>query len=165
MIPKSIMLALMGPCLRLSLVLCQLRLKKNLTQMKVNDKRSCQIMFCTLNSTYKVISNKIQKSLVSLHHAKHSRNKLDLLTWKKHPVKQMEVKVSPGTLSVSCSSERLLEKNGLSEGLGVDEMLIVSISGPESLRSSSSSNRSSISVGSTSPPEHTKHNLSGLNVL
>ena len=61
---------------------------------------------------------------------------------------------SPGTLSVSCSRERLLEKNGLRDGLGVDEILIVSSSGPESLRSSNSSNRSSISVGSTSPPTH-----------
>jgi len=70
-----------------------------------------------------------------------------------------EGKISPGTLSVSCSNERLLEKNGLSEGLGVEEMLIVSISGPESLRSSSSSNRSSISVGSTSPPEKTQRTI------
>ncbi|PSN31241.1 hypothetical protein C0J52_22894 [Blattella germanica] len=59
---------------------------------------------------------------------------------------------SPGTLSVSCSKERLLEKKGLREGFGVEEMLIVSISGPESLKSSNSSKRSSISVGSTSPP-------------
>jgi len=76
-----------------------------------------------------------------------------------------EGKISPGTLSVSCSNERLLEKNGLSEGLGVEEMLIVSISGPESLRSSSSSNRSSISVGSTSPPEKTHRTILFFSIL
>lgn len=61
----------------------------------------------------------------------------------------------PGTLRVSWRRERLLEKNGRREGLGVDEMLIVSTSGPESLMSSSSSNRSSMSAGSMSVPAPT----------
>jgi hypothetical protein len=61
--------------------------------------------------------------------------------------------VSPAMGKVSCCArERLLEKNGRSDGFGVDEMLIVSISGPESLISSSSSKRSAMSVGSMSPP-------------
>lgn len=45
-----------------------------------------------------------------------------------------------------------LEKNGRSDGFGVDRIDNVSKSGPESLKSSSSSKRSSISAGSTSPP-------------
>lgn len=62
------------------------------------------------------------------------------------------VRQLPGTLSVSCSRDLLLEKNGRSEGLGVEDILIVSTSGPESLMSSNSSNRSSISAGSMSVP-------------
>lgn len=46
----------------------------------------------------------------------------------------------------------LEEKKGLREGLGVEVMLMVSISGPESDNSSKSSRRSSISAGSMSPP-------------
>lgn len=64
---------------------------------------------------------------------------------------------SPGTGGTSpsaCTSERLLEKKGRSDGLGVDEMLMVSISGPESLISSSSSNKSAMSVGSMSAPAY-----------
>lgn len=50
----------------------------------------------------------------------------------------------------------LEQKKGLSEGFGVEPMLMVSTSGPESLYSSSSwSNRSSISAGSTVPSETT----------
>lgn len=60
----------------------------------------------------------------------------------------------PGVQRLSCSSERLDEKKGRSDGFGVDEMLSVSISGPDSDRSSSSSKRSSISVGSMSPPDN-----------
>lgn len=47
---------------------------------------------------------------------------------------------------------RELEKNGRSDGFGVDKIDNVSKSGPESLKSSSSSKRSSISAGSISPP-------------
>lgn len=46
---------------------------------------------------------------------------------------------------------RELEKNGRSDGFGVDKIDNVSKSGPESLKSSSS-NKSSISAGSMSPP-------------
>lgn len=47
---------------------------------------------------------------------------------------------------------RELEKNGRSDGFGVDKIDKVSKSGPESLKFSSSSKRSSISAGSMSPP-------------
>lgn len=50
---------------------------------------------------------------------------------------------------------RELEKNGRSDGFGVDKIDNVSKSGPESLKSSSSSKRSSISAGSISPPAET----------
>lgn len=45
-----------------------------------------------------------------------------------------------------------LEKKGRSDGFGVDKIDNVSKSGPESLKSSSSSKRSSMSAGSMSPP-------------
>lgn len=53
---------------------------------------------------------------------------------------------------MSLTKDRDEEKYGRSDGFGVDEMLMVSTSGPESLKSSSS-NKSSISVGSISPPD------------
>lgn len=59
----------------------------------------------------------------------------------------------PGEFKLSCNKDLLEEKKGLRLGFGVDDMLIVSISGPDSDKSSSSSKKSSISVGSTSPPE------------
>lgn len=58
----------------------------------------------------------------------------------------------PGTFKLSWRRDLLEEKNGLREGLGVEVILIVSISGPESDNSSKSSRRSSISAGSMSPP-------------
>ena len=60
------------------------------------------------------------------------------------------VKTEDDVVGSGARSERLEAKKGLSEGLGVDVTDSVSISGPESLRSSNSSMRSSMSPASIS---------------
>jgi hypothetical protein len=61
-----------------------------------------------------------------------------------------KVKADGFELRSGANKDRLEAKKGLNDGFGVDVTLKVSISGPESLRSSSSSIKSSISPASIS---------------